>query len=147
MPNSGGEARKRHEKAALESRIRGPRLILECERPSPRLSSCLRSDKTASPCILSKAPYGPICSAQIIAVASYLSKEKLRDLFILHRNTAGREEGGKKKDGDTKPRRVMFRIKMQTHTHNAPHGCISMRLSTRHARKQGVQLRPKSVGG
>lgn len=33
------------------------------------------------------------------------------------------------------------------HTQNAPHGCISMLLSTRHTVKRGIELRPKSGWG
>lgn len=40
--------------------------------------------KTACLCILSRAPYGPICTAQITGVASDLLDKKLKPFFKIH---------------------------------------------------------------
>lgn len=58
------------------------------------MSSCLHTHTLAAPCVLSQDPYGPICSAQIIAVASYLLKEKLRDLLNVPSRHGGEVGGG-----------------------------------------------------
>lgn len=57
--------------------------------------SLLSMAKTAPLCILSRAPYGPICTAQFTDVASDLLEEKLRpDPY-----TVGREGGRGRKRG------------------------------------------------
>lgn len=47
--------------------------------------------KTASLCILSRAPYGPICAAQITGVASDLLEGKLRPFFLIPTLQGGKE--------------------------------------------------------
>lgn len=69
----------------------------------------LSSDETVSLCILSRAPYGPICTDQIIGVASYLLEEKLRPFFLIKARWVGGEGWN---GGEPEPHPMYTRLHM-----------------------------------